>query len=302
VLIQEVRLRNLLRAYVRGTDDSDETDEDSSPSLSNLRNLCDEVKHKWLLDVFDLIEELAEHKGQYEKECPTVLERLLLSISMPTPVSGFVLKGDIMGPQLAKLSAGHNAIADLQMIANLNDNCPCLAQLLQSPLCAGGVFPVRLRPLLRHLSEMTGKYLKGARFLFFFSLTSFVDVKQDEKELPARFKISLEEGIASCYPLIRAHFVSMIDLKRGCYYADQFRWHRHGRCHEHLKQNGDSEDSDCRREPATGKPLSPGLLLVYCPHGICHGFQLLDRPEGDSHVFEWYWERFPCGMSSCMYK
>jgi hypothetical protein len=79
------------------------------------------------------------------------------------------------------------------------------------------------------------------------------------------------------------------DWKRGKFYEPKLRNHRHGYCGS--DQHDAEDDTDCRREDGTHGPLSEGLLLVHCPHGVCLGFELLDKPETPAQAFGVLYER-----------
>ena len=42
----------------------------------------------------------------------------------------------------------------------------------------------------------------------------------------------------------------------------------------------------CNKITRRHQTLSPGLFTVFCPHGVCHGFTLMDRPESPRTAFE----------------
>jgi hypothetical protein len=62
------------------------------------------------------------------------------------------------------------------------------------------------------------------------------------------------------------------------------------------KQPDDEGTSECYRDPSSNHVLTPGLLVVFCQHGICLGFQLLDSHESEAHVFQFFYERCEARM------
>jgi len=53
------------------------------------------------------------------------------------------------------------------------------------------------------------------------------------------------------------------------------------------------KDSPCNTEVKRHAHLTPGIFGIFCPHGICLGFQAMHRFEGASTLFEILVQRFP---------
>jgi hypothetical protein len=81
--------------------------------------------------------------------------------------------------------------------------------------------------------------------------------------------------------------------------SERLRWHRHGHCPKSTdgKNLQDLLGSDCYKELGRSKPFSPGLLVIWCPHGICYGFQLLEAAENPVQVFKFFYQRLQTGMN-----
>ena len=47
--------------------------------------------------------------------------------------------------------------------------------------------------------------------------------------------------------------------------------------------------SDCCKAPT----LSPGIFTIYCEHGVCYGFEVLQTCESPKHPFQIFKTRFP---------
>jgi hypothetical protein len=142
--------RDALRNYARG-------DEDSVSTLSDFVGECSERDRQWVQALVDGIRE--RDADEYEHRCPTALKRLLLAISMATPVSGFVLEAQKMQPLLRKLGNGDNVRGDATALSLLSSNCPCLLDLMYSDWWPDGPAPPFFRPLLLHLGTMVTLYL-----------------------------------------------------------------------------------------------------------------------------------------------
>ena len=50
---------------------------------------------------------------------------------------------------------------------------------------------------------------------------------------------------------------------------------------------------ECNKETKRNPNLTSGIFTVYCPHGICLGFQLMDSPESPKTPFDLLVRRFP---------
>lgn len=55
---------------------------------------------------------------------------------------------------------------------------------------------------------------------------------------------------------------------------------------------GDNELGNCRKDISKHKVLNPGLFTMFCPHGICLGFQLMSSPESPRTAFDILVRRF----------
>ena len=54
-----------------------------------------------------------------------------------------------------------------------------------------------------------------------------------------------------------------------------------------------SADEDSCRKASYGHPhLTPGIFTIYCPHGICYGFEVMRKCESPQHPFRIFTTRF----------
>lgn len=90
------------------------------------------------------------------------------------------------------------------------------------------------------------------------------------------------------------------DAARGYYFGERFRFYRGGHDEPGQSEHDSKSDEACVREPGHAKPLTPGLMTMYCKHGICYGFMLLAKHESPANVFRAYWERFKEGNAQIM--
>ncbi len=54
-----------------------------------------------------------------------------------------------------------------------------------------------------------------------------------------------------------------------------------------------TKDDDMCQKRSYGHPtLSPGIFTIYCPHGVCYGFEVLRECESPRHPFQIFKTRF----------
>ena len=61
-------------------------------------------------------------------------------------------------------------------------------------------------------------------------------------------------------------------------------------------------DADSCRKASYGHPhLTPGIFTIYCPHGVCYGFEIMTRCESPRHPFNIFMSRFPVPPRTIVY-
>jgi hypothetical protein len=89
--------------------------------------------------------------------------------------------------------------------------------------------------------------------------------------------------------LLNLHSSVITDWKRGSFYSPVFRKHRHLRSYNAAAANrslDEQKDWHCFRKPSRDSGLTSGVLCIFCPCGICHGFSLLRNAESESDAFQ----------------
>jgi hypothetical protein len=86
------------------------------------------------------------------------------------------------------------------------------------------------------------------------------------------------------------------DWKRASFFGKQFRNHRHLRLYATATRGQTEKKSSesvehCFRKKESTRHLTSGLLTIFCPHGICHGFTLLKDAESERDVFQLFFTR-----------
>lgn len=59
------------------------------------------------------------------------------------------------------------------------------------------------------------------------------------------------------------------------------------------KADGQQDKDNCRKEGYRHPTLTPGIFTVYCPHGICYGFEAMTECESPKVPFAIFKTRFP---------
>ena len=58
---------------------------------------------------------------------------------------------------------------------------------------------------------------------------------------------------------------------------------------------------ECHKYPGFHPVLTPGIFTVYCPHGICYGFQVMDSHESPRYSFKIFHSRFQSAPKLIIY-
>ena len=59
-----------------------------------------------------------------------------------------------------------------------------------------------------------------------------------------------------------------------------------------MGSNSPTQDDDCRKASYGHPTLTPGIFTVYCPHGVCYGFEVMRRCESPKVPFDIFTLRF----------
>ena len=58
-------------------------------------------------------------------------------------------------------------------------------------------------------------------------------------------------------------------------------------CYSADQRSKGLEDIDaCRKYSSNHPTLTPGIFKIYCPHGVCCGFEVMEQHESPRHPFE----------------
>ena len=68
---------------------------------------------------------------------------------------------------------------------------------------------------------------------------------------------------------------------------------------DHL--NIKSTSDECHKYPDSHPVLTPGIFTIYCQHGICYGFQVMDSHESPCYPFKIFRSRFTSAPKLIIY-
>ena len=58
---------------------------------------------------------------------------------------------------------------------------------------------------------------------------------------------------------------------------------------------------ECRKYASHHPNLTPGIFTIFCSHGLCYGYQVMDSHESPRHPFEIFRSRFPAPPKTIIY-
>lgn len=67
------------------------------------------------------------------------------------------------------------------------------------------------------------------------------------------------------------------------------------------RSKNDPKETNCRKESYGHPTLSPGIFTIFCPHGICYGFEAMDSHESPRHPFNIFRTRFKVAPDIIVY-
>ena len=73
-------------------------------------------------------------------------------------------------------------------------------------------------------------------------------------------------------------------------------------CYSADQRSKGLEDIDaCRKYSWNHPTLTPGIFTIYCPHGVCCGFEVMEQHESPRHPFEIFLSRFETPPTTIIY-
>ena len=105
-------------------------------------------------------------------------------------------------------------------------------------------------------------------------LTSLMCAGHRSRPPPASHYLSRDENDLGFFPHLP------LQTRKGKYGANKLLSKR--------KQTSDS----CRKDSDGHPSLSPGIFTIFCPHGICYGFEVMQSCESPMHPFSIFRQRF----------
>jgi hypothetical protein len=115
--------------------------------------------------------------------------------------------------------------------------------------------------------------------------------------------------VAEAKPLLRK-LVSLADIphridpvKEGQIESDRAFFPNNPLCRPALKPNDDQEDlrNICTKHTKRTQRYTPGIFALFCPHGVCLGFEAMEQFEGPMVPFNILYRRFEAAPKVAIY-
>ena len=259
VLLKSPRSRELLLKYAGITRGRKKVRNPKQLTQSEMKT-CSSISRDGFVSLVELINRLTTQTG--ERTCPEPYREFLSEISRNSPACGLLQLGDNREVirSLQKLVQNSINILDTSShheLSALQAHAPLIADFVckcpKSPL---GKLPQDVCDIVAHIEKVQQTYahpLPQSRC--YPSVTSDCD------------KWSFFPSL----PIVRG---------RGTYAAD------HGNAPQSIIEDA------CRKASYGHLTLTPGIFTVYCPHGVCYGFQAMRSCESPQYPFDIFTFRF----------
>jgi len=220
---------------------------------------CTEAEYRRLLRSLEQRPRLQKVVEEAGSECPTCLRQLVGEVSVGSSTCGIY---QIQGADFEHVRAvlGHvvTTRADLALVDRY---CPMLSEAVRSKVVSN-------QSLLALVEDLLASVMRP--------FDGRVTTAPGPYPAPSEANDVLE--FFPNHPLIRGSARYSADGK-----ADTAR---------SAAAKNDNELSGCRKETSRHKTLTPGLFTMFCPHGICLGFQIMSSPESPRTPFDILVRRF----------
>ncbi|KAK3109037.1 hypothetical protein FSP39_021641 [Pinctada imbricata] len=174
-----------------------------------------------------------------------VFQRLLLCLASPSPVCSLIPPTEDIGTLFANIYKEIDIQQDPTLWNTLHNKLPVFFEIIQA-LPSGCQL---LRPLLKELWSIAAD--------------PFCDALAQNKQLPP-----LKNTEMSFFP----HLPAL--QSRGKYIADKSS-----------EKRTKAYSQRCRKKNPGHPTLLPGVFTIFCPHGVCYGFQVMPNNESPNVPF-----------------
>ncbi|XP_066277571.1 uncharacterized protein [Branchiostoma lanceolatum] len=230
-----------------------------------MKDLQDKLDRCGRSDVTTVLRRL-EEEG-HTTRAPSTYSSFLKQLAMSTPVSGMTqIAWDDVAQRIVKRVAGGKVdLTDSschKYLGHLQKRAPVLADFVCSVTVAGRI-PSDVSPVL-------------------LSLMAVLHETFEAVEVPASFPDPTPESPhSSFFPA----YSLVCGLPRFAMNEARKR----------------KETDSCRKESYGHPSLTPGLFTLFCPHGVCFGFEVMRSCESPQHPFEIIRTRFKTAPRTIVY-
>ncbi|XP_066304517.1 uncharacterized protein [Branchiostoma lanceolatum] len=264
VFIDCAKSRRLLLRY-SGKVSSGKSSGKSEISEAEMKDLQDKLDRCGRSDVTTVLRRL-EEEG-HTTRAPSTYSSFLKQLAMSTPVSGMtqIAWDDVAQRIVKRVAEGKVDLTDSschKYLGHLQKRAPVLADFVCSVTVAGRI-PSDVSPVL-------------------LSLMAVLHETFEAVEVPASFPDPTPESPhSSFFPA----YSLVCGLPRFAMNEARKR----------------KETDSCRKESYGHPSLTPGLFTLFCPHGVCFGFEVMRSCESPQHPFEIIRTRFKTAPRTIVY-
>ena len=268
VLLRSARSRELLLNYAGVTRDRKKVKQPKPLSQSEMKALCSSINKDGFTSLVTLVQRLSSQSGTYT--CPEPYREFLSELSRNSPACGLLQLGDnteAVDSLRAVIQQSINVqdTSSHRQLSALQTHAPIIAEFVcRCPKTSEAKLPGDVCSVMEHVLERVQR-----TYLHPLPPPSSYPPTNDDDDHWSFFPN---------LPLVRG---------KGNYAADT---------------TTTQSDGDACRKASYGHPtLTPGIFTIYCPHGICYGFQAMKHCESPRHPFEIFTNRFRTPPSILVY-
>ena len=256
VLVSNARARSLLLKYAGISKDRRHISCPKQLSEAEFRELCQLTRK----DIPSLAAFIKSLRKEHDKKSPPQYRQFFSELARCSPACGIFQTREnqqVFEIMQQFLSAQINIFdsASHADLATLQEYVPILVKFLHATTNGG----------IKSPSDIVGELV-----------THILDVCRapySEPPPPPASYLPPAESQLSFFPQLP------LRIGKGKYAADDHMWK--------------NKHSDSCRKLSYGHPsLSPGIFTIFCPHGICYGFEVMQSCESPRHPFEIFRRRF----------
>ena len=258
ILVSTTRARSLLMKYAATTKDRKQVSNPKPLSTAESRELC-QLLRKDFSSLAAFLQALQRESGK--NLSPPEYHQFFSELARCSPACGIfqTRENESVFEILQQVAEANKNIFDSKNhagLVSLQDQVPIMVMFLHAATKGGAEsLPDVASELLTHILDV-------CRAPYIVPLP------------PPSFYLSPAENDLSFSPQLP------LLTGKGKYAADKL-----------LSRNKQTSDS-CRKDSYGHPSLSPGIFTIFCPHGICYGFEVMQSCESPMHPFSIFRQRF----------